>query len=715
MAAKGRIKTPLLLQMEAVECGAAALGMVLGYYGRFVPLAELRRECGVSRDGSKASNVVKAARRFGLEAKGYSKEVKALREMNLPLIIFWRFNHFLVVEGFSDDEVYLNDPGQGHVTVSAGEFDNGFTGVVLAMEPGPEFQRGGSPPQPLRAIAGRLRRDAWALGFAVLAGLLLVLPSLAASAFTGIFIDTILVERHMEWLRPLLVLMAGTLVLQLGLKLLQLYCLRRLKVALTIRLASQFFWHLLRLPIAFYAQRYPGEIAGRANLNEKLAGTLSGQLITALIDLSTMVFYAAVMAFYDVLLTAIGVTAAVLNFLALRWVAAQRIEANMRLGQETGKVGSVAIAALQNIETVKASGSETTLFAQWAGHYARLSNARAELAESGLTLGVLPTFLQTLTTVLILVVGGLRVIQGEISIGMLVAFQALMTSFLTPISTLVGLGTLLQETRSDVLRLEDVLENPPLEAQRPPAEAEPVRLQGRLEVEGLTFGYSPLAAPLLKDFSLRVQPGQRVAFVGGSGSGKSTLGRLICGLYEPWAGRVLYDGKPRPAWSQAVLSNSVGVVDQDIMLFEGTIRDNLTLWDRTVPEELLVRACQDAAIDGDIRALPGAYDTVLPEGGISLSGGQRQRLEIARALIHNPSLLLLDEATSALDSETERIIVENLRRRGCTCVLVAHRLSTVRDCDEIVVLERGMVVERGTHEELWNAGGAYARLIRQDG
>jgi len=712
--------------MEVAECGAAALRIVLSYYGRYVPLETLRRECGVSRDGSKAVNVVKAARRYGLVAKGYTRDVDALKNMTLPFIVFWHFNHFLVVEGFGRNKVYLNDPAFGHRIVSWDEFDVGFTGVVLTFEPGPGFQRGGRRPGAAGALARRLRGGYQALLYSLFAGICLVLPGLAAAAFIRVFVDDLLTDHRISWLRPLLVAMALVVVVQCSLKLLQLTFLRRLKVALAARMASHFIWHMLRLPMDFYAQRYPGEICNRMTLNDKVAETLSGRLATTVIDVTTMIFYGVVMGYCDLTLTAIAVCFAMTNFLALRSLSRQRVEANMRLANESGKSGAIAISALQSIETVKADAAEPEKFQRFAGQYARGSNARLELERPNLRLAVLPRLLESLANVAVLIVGGFRVIQGEISMGMLIAFQMLATNFLSPVGNLVDLGKLLQELQGDLERLDDVLRNPQLAdsqiATRSASMSGPnhdskdglTKLRGELTLEGVTFGYSPLSRPLIEGLNLHVPPGQRVALVGASGSGKSTVARLIGGLYEPWEGRILFDGRPRAECAPQTLQNSIGFVDQDILLFEGSVRDNLTLWDPRIPPSALERACRDSQILADVMALPGGFQTLLPERGASLSGGQRQRIEIARALINNPSLLILDEATSALDAETERLICDGLRRRGCTCVIIAHRLSTVRSCDEIIVLERGKIVQRGRHEELQSAAGPYAHLIEDE-
>ena len=703
--------------MEAVECGAAALGIILAYWGRIVPLATLRLECGVSRDGSSASSVVKVARRHGMEAKGFSMSLDALEDLDTPYIVFWQFNHFLVVEGFGRGKVYLNDPAVGHRTVTFEEFDEGFTGVVLVMRPGPEFERGGHRPSVLTTLHRRLRGSYQAVLYTFLAGFLLVLPGLLIPAFTQIFLDHVLAQGRGEWLRPLFLAMLTTAVIQGALTAFQLRALRRLQLGLSVRMSSEFIWHLLRLPVGFYAQRYAGEVCDRNDLNDKVADVLSGQLATTLIQMVMMVFYAGLMYFYDPTLTLIGIGFALLNFLALRTIARRRVEANMRLLQEYGRVYGASIAGLQSMETIKASGQEDGFFARWAGTYARASNAQQALQLSNRLLGALPALLTALATTLVLVVGGFRVIDGAITIGMLVAFQGLMMGFLGPVNGLVSLGGTIQELQGDLGRIDDVLAYPPdpYAPERPIGEVEElgaVRLTGALEIRDVTFGYSPVGAALLEDFHLSIQPGQRVALVGGSGSGKSTVARLVCGLYEPWSGEILFDGRSRSDVPRHLMGNSFALVDQDIALFAGSLRANLTLWDDMVPEQNLVRACEDAAIYDVVKALPGGFDGELTEGGTNLSGGQRQRLEIARALVTDPTLLVLDEATSALDAATEQEIFERIRMRGCSCLLVAHRLSTIRDCDEILVLEQGVVVERGTHAELWKQQGVYADLLR---
>jgi NHLM bacteriocin system ABC transporter peptidase/ATP-binding protein len=710
-----------MLQMEAVECGAAALGIILGYYGRTVPLTELRRECGVSRDGSKASNVLKAARLYGLNAKGFKKSLEEVQTIKPPFIVFWNFNHFLVVEGFAGKTVYLNDPGTGPRKVSFEEFDQAFTGVILLMEPGPEFQKGGKKKGIINALTSRLQTSRQALMFCLIAGLILTIPRLAVPAFTQVFVDEVLVENRSDWLRPLLLGMVFVGLMRGLLARLRLTYLRRLLLKLSVAMSGQFLWHTIRLPVGFYAQRFSGEISSRAQLNNKVAEVLSGRLATTVIDSIMMVFYALIMLFYDPVLTLIAILFASANFVALQSLSRNRVDANIRLSQETGKVSGVAISGIQTIETVKASGLESDLFSKFAGYYAKTINAQQELGLPTRLLGTLPTVLTSLAVTSILVVGGLRVMQGSLSIGGLVAYQALTQEFLKPVNDLVNFGSTLQELEADLNRLDDVLENPV----DPEAEREVDRdsnnleiysqdsfkLQGYIKIHGLTFGYNRLDEPLIKDLSFNLKPGQRVALVGGSGSGKSTVAKLLTGLYQSWSGDILLDGIPRHQIPRPILASSLAMVEQEIFLFAGTVRENLTLWDPTVPEEDIIRACHDAAIHDLILNMPGGYNTQLSEGGRNLSGGQRQRLEIARALVRNPSVLVLDEATSALDAETELIIDRNLRRRGCSCVIVAHRLSTIRDCDEIIVLARGKVVQRGTHEELRSSPGVYTRLV----
>jgi ATP-binding cassette, subfamily C, bacterial len=641
---------------------------------------------------SKASNMVKAAKMYGMEAKGFKKELAQLAELKPPYIVFWHFNHFIVVDGLRADRAYINDPGSGPRQVTAEEFDEGYTGVVLTFEPGADFKKKGSKPSMTAALWKRLKGSSGALTYCMVTGLFLTLIGLVIPVFSQIFVYEILVQGRRAWLFPLLWSMGLATVLQASITLLRLRYLRKLKVKLNVGMSSRFLWHILRLPMSFYAQRYAGEISNRAHLNDFVADILSGKLATTAIDTVMVVFYAAIMLQYDWVLTLMIVGFAIINVVILQKISRQRIDANQRLMLEQGKAVGVSIAALQSIETLKASALESDFFSRWSGYYTKALNSQQTLESTNQIFSVLPVLLSALSSAGLLVVGGLRVMDGHLSIGMLIAFQGLMLGFQQPVNNLVSFATTLQELEGDLTRLDDVLDNPidSLNSSKDQALSYPsAKLQGQVEICQLTFGYSRLAPPLITDFNLSIKPGQRVALVGSSGSGKSTVAKLVSGLYQPWSGEILFDGQLRSTIPHNILTNSISMVEQEIALFGGTIRDNLTLWDTTIPQKQLKSACSDAAIDDTILALAGGYDSQLSEGGVNLSGGQRQRLEIARALVNNPAILVMDEATSALDAETEQLIDGHLRRRGCTCIIVAHRLSTIRDCDEIVVFDRG--------------------------
>ncbi len=716
------VRSPTILQMEAVECGAAALAIVLAHFGRWVPLEELRIACGVSRDGSKASNMVKAARSYGLVAKGFKKEPAELRRMAPPMIVHWNFNHFVVLDGFRRGRGQLNDPASGPRTVSAEELDQAFTGVVMTFAPGPDFRPGGDPPRLTDSLRRRLGGSRAALLFAFLTGLALVVPGLVVPVFSKVFIDRVLLESRRDWLGPLLAAMAIAALLLGALTWLQRVYLLRLETRMALGSSSRFLWHVLRLPAEFFSQRFAGDVSSRVAINDRVASLLSRDLATNALAAATIVFFAALMLVYDPVLTLIGVAVVSGNVVALRYVARRRVDGNRRLQQDQGKMLGTAIGGLQTIETLKATGGESDLFSRWSGYQAKVVNGRQDLERYTQVLDAVPALLASINAALILGVGGLRVIHGALSLGGLVAFQVLMTSFVAPITQLVNLGGKLQTVEGDMNRLDDVLRYPailpaePAAADAAPREGagEPVKLSGRLTISGLAFGYSRLEAPLIEGFDLALAPGARVALVGGSGSGKSTLAKLVTGLYQPWAGTILFDGRRREEIPRAVLLNSLASVDQSVFLFAGTVRENLTLWDSTIPLPDLVAAAKDGCIHEDVAARPGGYESAVDEAGANWSGGQRQRLEIARALVSRPTLLVLDEATSALDAETERAIDQNLRRRGCACLIVAHRLSTIRDADEILVLERGRVVQRGTHDQLKDQPGLYAQLISAD-
>lgn len=717
-----RIRVPTVLQMEAVECGAAALAMVLATFGRRVPLEELREACGVSRDGSKASNVLKAARTYGLECKGFKKEPADLVTMQGPMILHWNFNHFVVLEGFERGRAYINDPGSGPASVALEEFDQAFTGVVLTFTPGAGFARGGKSRGVVEAVARRLPGSQTAIAFVVLAGLALVVPGIVTPAYQQVFVDKVIITGLRDWVSPMLWLMGASALVHAALVFVQQHYLLRLETKLAVETSGQFLWHVLNLPVVFFTQRYAGDIGNRVAINDRVARLLGGDLATTALSTVVIVFYALLLIQYDVVLTVIGVVIAGLNIVALKTVERQRDDISRRLLQDRGKMMGTAMNGLQIIETLKSTGSESDFFARWAGQQAKVTNAFQQLQLTSAALGIIPPLLLAINGALVLGIGGVRVMDGAMSIGALMAFQALMTAFISPVNRMVDLAGSLQEVKGDLARLDDVLDakrdqNTPRATgddehvpDRTDA-ADTYKLTGDVILRDVCFGYSRLDPPLIDGLSLTLLPGSRVALVGGSGCGKSTIARLIAGLHAPWSGDVHFDGRPREAHSRATMTASLAVVDQEISTFEDTIRANITLWDDTITDTDLVRAAQDACIHDDILSRPGGYAAAMEEGGRNLSGGQRQRLEIARALVGNPRILVLDEATSALDPLTEQKIDANLRRRGCTCVIVAHRLSTIRDCDEIIVLDRGRIVQRGTHDTLRAGPGHYLDLI----
>lgn len=715
-----RSKTPTVLQMEAVECGAASLAMILAYHGKWMPLETLRVDCGVSRDGSKASHILKAARAYGLECKGFRRELEDIKQAkNFPVIVFWNFNHFLVLEGYQGDRVYLNDPARGPVTIDWDEFDESFTGVVLEFSKGPEFATSGNPPSIWQGIRQRLNSVREGLLLVALIGLALVIPGVVIPTFSQVFVDDILVNQRLDWLPILLIAMLITALVRALLTWLQAAVTNRMDNKMSISWTCRLFEHVLRLPIPFFGQRFAGDISTRIESNDRISSFIANDLGQIAIAIVTLVFYVAVMLTYDVWLTVVGILIASINVISMRWSAEKQKLTSQKLAQDHGKLVAAIAGGIAMIETLKATGTENDFFSRVAGHQARIFNARQDLGQVMTLVNAIPSFLIILNSAAILGLGGIRVMDGTISMGMLVAFQSLMMSFMAPVQQLVGQTAGIQQLEGDMNRVDDVFKYPQapsftnsgseqLLKDRP-------RLQGYVDLKQVSYGYSIREPALIEDFNLQLTPGSRVALVGGSGSGKSTIAKLICGIAEPWSGDVLLDDIPRLQISSSTLTDSLAVVDQDILLFDGSIRDNLSMWDNTIDEEAIVQAAKDACIHDIIMARNGAYDSRVSEGGGNFSGGQAQRLEIARALVRNPSILILDEATSALDTQTEMIVDQNLRRRGCTCIIVAHRLSTIRDCDEIIVLDKGKVLERGTHNKMKNAAGPYKQLIGQGG
>ncbi len=714
-----RVKTPLLLQMHATECGAACLGSVLAHFGRWVPLAELRGRCEVGRDGSSAAGIVRAAKHYGLKCTGRSVSLRLLRRMRLPLVLFWEFHHFVILEGFDQGHFYLNDPATGRRKIPAEEFRKSFTGIALEFTLGPDFKRGGVRASALRHLRVWLRGYSGALSYVVACGLLLAVLSLVTPAMLGIFVDRVLGDRE-PWGGLIASMMGGTAILVYGLSWLKQRWLRRLSVRASVIAGNRCVSRLLRLPVEYFSHRLVGDLTARVLSIDKIATGLSEHFLDLQIEIAMSAMFMAVMLAYDPPMALLVLALAALNAVVAHVITRFRIDSSHALQREQGLLVGVGMLMLQRTDILRMTASDDRFFSRWSGHQARQLAAHQQFTELGHCNAVLPALFTVVGNATVLAFGATRVMAGEMTLGTLVGFYIVASMFLAPVGRFVECFGERQTLESDMQRLEDITEAAEdlgLTQRGQASEAIAtldgrLRLSGRVELRNVTFGYNRSHPPLIKDFSLRIEPGQRVAVVGPSGSGKSTLSRLLAGVYQPWSGEILFDGRNRSEIPEDVLSRSVSMVDQHFALFSASVRENITLWNPTVPDEVLVAAARDASIHDEILSRPLGYATQVDEGGGNFSGGQKQRLEIARALAGNPTVLILDEATSALDAATEERVDDALRRRGCSCLIVAHRLSTVRDCDEIIVLEQGAEVQRGTHDKLMqDRDGAYYRLV----
>ncbi|NMB93953.1 MAG: NHLP family bacteriocin export ABC transporter peptidase/permease/ATPase subunit [Flexilinea flocculi] len=708
-------KVPLVMQMEALECGAACLTMILAYFNKWVPLEQVRIDCGISRNGSKAINIVKAARRYGLTASGYRYSVEKLMSIPMPVIIHWNFNHFVVLKGFTKTKAIINDPAKGMIEVPLEEFNRSFTGICLRFEKSESFVPGGSPKSVLSFLTKRLSNAFIPLLFISLTGILTAIIGILNPIASRIFLDHILTAGHPDWLFPLLLILTIAVVIQIIVLTIKTTFMEKLKGKLAISSNAMFMWHVLHLPMDFFSQRLAGDIAARQQSNDQIAEITITDLSAVLINFGLMIFYFVFMLKYNLSLTVIGLTAVFFNLLMADYISKKRMNLTRVLMRDSGKLTAATVSGIDMIETIKASGAENGFFERWAGYQASVIALSGKTVKINQFLGSIPLFLQEICNLLILSVGILLIIQKDFSVGALLAFQGLTGSFMNPVNSLISTGQSIQEMRTAMERIDDVMDYKSDTEYHHVSGAEPLqKLSGKLELKNVTFGYSKLEEPIIRDFNMSLHPGSKVAVIGLSGSGKSTLSKVISGLYRPWSGEILYDGLTRDQINREVFTGSVAVVDQDIVLFEDTVADNIKLWDSAIEDFEMILAARDAGIHDDIIQREGGYNHRLLEDGKNFSGGQRQRLEIARVLSQDPTILILDEATSALDSKTESEVIKSIEDRGITCIIIAHRLSTIRDCDEIIVLDHGMIAERGTHEALYSAGGLYQKLISTD-
>ncbi len=703
-----RVKTPTLLQMEALECGAAALGIILGYYGKFVPLEKLRIACGVSRDGSKAINMLKAARNYGMEAQGAKADLASLKTVDAPFIVFWQFNHFIVVEGFAKDKVYINDPATGPRTISASEFDKGFTGVLLILRPGPSFEKGGRPPGLLGPLKRRLKSNYSAVVFITLISLFLIIPGVVIPGFSKIFIDDILIREMQGWFGPLVIGMLLVGVLQTLLVYLQNRFLLRLQMKMLLSMSSQFVWHLLHLPIQFFYQRFAGDILDRINANDRIASLLSSEITGSVVSLFSMVFFVLILFAISWPLTLVALLFSFANLSLFYFVSKKIADMSRNFLQQSGRLRGYEMAGLNSIETIKASASEDDFFKHWTGFHANIINIQQSMAAYSQLLLIIPKTLNGLSSVIILILGSYLIMQGQLTVGTLVAFQALLVNFNQPILNLLGVGQSLQQIRGDIMRVDDIYNYPEQETH----ETQTVKdIEGSVNIRELTFGYSILEPPLIKGINLKVKDGQKIAIIGKTGCGKSTLVKLMAGLFQPWSGEIRISGVPIEQMTAEQRAKTLAYVDQDIFLFEGSLRENLTLWDKSIPDSDLLDAMQYTKLDEFLTGR-GGLETYIEERGKNLSGGQKQRIEVTRSLVKKPSILILDEATANLDMPLEKELIDRLKRSGITLIVITHRIEAIKDFDHIVVLEKGQILEEGTHNQLLSKNGFYKTLYK---
>jgi len=711
-------KVPVVMQLEALECGAASLAMVLAYYDKWIPLEQVRKDCGVSRDGSSAGNVLKAARNYGLTANGYRMEPEILKKEGLfPCIVHWEFNHFVVCDGFKNGKVYLNDPARGNCVVSEEQFDEAFTGIVLMFEPSDNFVPSGKPKSTLRFAKNRLKGATAAVAFVIITTIISSVLGVINPAFSRIFLDRLLTGKNPEWFVPFMIGLFAISIVEIVVDWMnQVYSLK-INGKMAAVGNTSYMWKVLHLPMDFFSQRMAGDIQQRQDTNADIASNLVNTLAPLGLKTIMMVFYLVVMIRYSIPLTIIGLLSIVINYLVSRVISKKRINITRVMMRDTGKLYGTAVSGIEMIETIKASGAENGFFAKWSGYQASVNASMTDFLKLDQRIGLIPTIVSTIMDDVVLILGVFLIIRGDFTEGALLAFQGFLLSFQSPATELIGASQQLQEMRSEMERVEDVMEYPDdvitvsTSSDDDADDGDYSKLLGEVELKNISFGYSKLAAPFVKNFDLKVKPGSRVAIVGASGSGKSTISKLVSGLYQPWEGEILFDGKPREAYDRSVITGSLAVVDQNIILFEDTIANNIRLWDQSIADFEVIMAARDAKLHEDIMMRDGGYNYKITDGGKDFSGGQRQRMEIARVLAQDPTIIILDEATSALDAKTEFEVVNAIANRGITCIVVAHRLSTIRDCDEIIVMERGEVVERGTHEELYAMNGYYTELV----
>ena len=712
---KGVCKVPVIMQLEALECGAACLTMILAYYNKWVPLEQVREDCGVSRDGSNAKNILKAGKYYGFDVKAFKYEPETLKkEGNFPCIIHWNFNHFVVLDGFKGNKVYLNDPARGNIVITMKEFDESFTGIVLDFNPTKDFKPSGRPKSVLKFAKRRLKGTGYAIMFAMLTSVIGALMNLISPGFSRVFSDYLLGGKNPSWAIGFIILLGIFNLIQIILSAFESVYHLRINGKLAVVGSSTYMWKVLNLPIKFFSQRMAYDIQGRMSSNASIANSLINVVSPLLLKACMMVFYFVVMIRYSLILTIVGLISLFINGIVSKIISKKRINLTRVSVRDNAKLSSTTVSGIEMIETIKASGAEEGFFKKWSGYQAAANKIKIKSTILQQYYGLIPSIIATLCNSVIMFIGLYLTMEGEFTIGMITAFQGFLSSFLAPAETFITAGQTIQEMRTSMERVDDVMEYPIDKVFDDDNTELTGKLKGKVEINNLVFGYAPLADPLIKNFNLKVEPGKSVAIVGSSGCGKSTMSKLISGLYKPWEGEILFDGKPMNKINKSVFRGSLAVVDQDIILLEDTIANNIKMWDESIEDFEMVLAARDAQIHDDIMERPEGYNYKIIENGKDFSGGQRQRIEIARVLAQDPTIIILDEATSALDAKTEYEVVKSIRERGITCIVIAHRLSTIRSCDEIIVMKEGEIVNRGTHKELMETSEIYKELVTSE-
>ena len=713
---KGVANTPIIMQLEALECGAASLAMVMAYYGKWVPLEEVRVDCGVSRNGSNAKNITKAAHKYGFKTKGYAYNIAKLKEKGkFPAIIHWGGGHFVVLNGFIGNKAVINDPAKGLVKVDLETFDKFFTGIYLEIVPDEDFVPSGKRKSIFSFAKKRLKGAVPLIAFFSITTIIFYVFSVISPAIDQVFVDYLLGGKNPDWLLPFIFIVAGIGLLQVIVNVVQSLYQYKIRGKLDLIGSTTYMWRILRLPIEFFSQRMVGDLQSRQSENASIAETLVNVFAPILFNAVMIVVYLAIMLSKSWILTLIGVTTIVLNAFLSRYISKTRVNISRVQARDKAKLSAMTSKGIEMVETIKSNGAENAYFTTWAEVQSDVSKGELKMARANQFLGLLPAFVSLIANYAVLILGVYYTIQGEFTVGSILAFQGLLGAFMSPANSIISSGQTLQEMRTQMERVDDVLEYPlDKNVTREISTDKISKIKGNLELKNVTFGYSILDEPILKNFNLTIKQGQKIAIVGSTGSGKSTLSKLISGLYSPWSGEIIFDGKKIDEIDHTIFTSSIAVVDQDITLYEDTIMNNIKMWDESIEDYEVIMACNDAQIHSTIIERDGGYNALVIEGGKNFSGGEKQRMEIARSLACDPSIIILDEATSALDAKTEYEVVKAIKARGITTIVIAHRLSTIRDADLIVVLNKGIIAEQGTHDELMELKGSYYGLVTNE-